>query len=98
MAIKKFIRLNSDVQQLKFKRTNFLIDTLFCPRLKTPSGHPYNRSWTIWPPKQPLSSPRLTLLPSFKELIATDRNGDLKEAVLEAKWSMTCCKDVHWVF
>ena len=39
----------------KFKRTNFLIDTLFCPTLKTPSGYPDNRSWSIWPQKQPLS-------------------------------------------
>ena len=80
------------------KRTNFLIDTLGCTATKTPSGHPYNRSSGIRPQKQPLSSPRVGLVQPTLSWMGAESNRDLKEAVFEAEWHMTCCKDAHWVF
>ena len=68
------------------KRTNFLIDTLGCTGTRTPIGHPYNRSCAIWPQKQPLSIPRVSLVEPTLSWMGAESNGELKEAVFEAEW------------
>ena len=55
VSIKNFVRLNSFHLAVKIQTNKFFNRQLFCMTLKTSSGHPDNRSWSIWPQKQPLS-------------------------------------------